>query len=253
LENRLRTPKIALVTGSSGPLGTCISASLVQSGFKVIGVDYRPPKDSIYISEFVECDFLDQAKLEQIMEPVFKRNHIQTLVNNAAFTTESGLGGFAVRFEEQTRQAVMDSFQVNVMAPFTLSQFFHKHSSHDSNNLSIVNIGSIYGVVAPNPSLYLEQEFFSPCGYGMSKAALIHLTKYLSIVLAPKIRVNTVSPGGIKRHQNEQFIAQYESLTPLKRMNSEIETTEVITFLASEKSSYITGQNFIVDGGWTTW
>ena len=249
----MQTPRTALVTGSSGPLGTSISASLHRIGYKVVGVDYKPPRDSSCIFEFVECDFLDEARLKKVMEPIFKHHNVETLVNNAAFTTESNTGEFAVEFEKQTAQGVKDAFQVNAIAPFILSQIFHKYSDTQSNNLSIVNIGSIYGIVAPSVSLYQEQEFFSPCGYGMSKAALIHLTKYLSVVLAPKIRVNSVSPGGIKRNQNEQFITRYQNLTPLKRMNSENETSEVVTFLVSEKSSYVTGQNFVVDGGWTVW
>lgn len=249
----MSTPKIALVTGSSGPLGTSISASLVRFGYKVIGVDYRPPTDFSNIYEFAQCNFLDDVELKRTIETVFKNNRIQTLVNNATLTTESGLEGFAVNFEKQSPRGIKDSFQVNVIAPFILSQLFFDHSSNNSSKLSIVNIGSIYGFVAPNPLIYQEQDFFSPCGYGISKAALIHLTKYLSVVLAPKIRVNAVSPGGIKRNQNEQFVASYEGLTPLMRMNSEIETAEVVTFLASQKSSYMTGQNLVVDGGWTVW
>ena len=111
----------------------------------------------------------------------------------------------------------------------------------------------MYGVVAPTPSLYDNFEESSAVHYGVSKAAQIHLTKELAVRLAPKIRVNCVSFGGIKGRTDENFENRYKNLTPLQRMLEEEDVVGPIDFLVSDNSTNMTGQNIKVDGGWTIW
>ncbi len=122
-----------------------------------------------------------------------------------------------------------------------------------NNNGSIINIASTYGIVGPDYSLYEGTEMGNPAAYAASKGGLIQLTRWLSTTMAPNTRVNAVSPGGVFRHQPEKFVSRYEKRTPLARMATEEDFKGVIAFLAGDLSSYVTGQNIVIDGGWTTW
>jgi len=119
-----------------------------------------------------------------------------------------------------------------------------------SQNASIVNIASIYGLHAPDWSLYEGTALGNPAAYGVSKGGLIQLTRWLSTTLAPTVRVNAIAPGGIFRSQPEEFVKKYSSKTPLNRMASENDFQGAIAFLATDLSKYVTGQVLSVDGGW---
>ena len=114
-----------------------------------------------------------------------------------------------------------------------------------------MNFSSTYGLVSPKPNLY--DGAHKDIGYGVSKAGVVNLTKYLAVHLAPKIRVNCVVPGGVLFKQNKQFVHKYSKLTPLKRMMKKTELNGLIEYLVGTQSSYVTGATFVVDGGWTTW
>ena len=124
---------------------------------------------------------------------------------------------------------------------------------------SIINIASIYGVVAPDQRIYQgailqERRINTPLVYSTSKAAVVGLTRYLASYLAQSgIRVNAVTPGGVYSGQNEAFVRNYSERCPMGRMANPEEIFSAVYFLASDASSYITGHNLIVDGGWTIW
>jgi len=122
---------------------------------------------------------------------------------------------------------------------------------------SIINIASMYGMVSPDPAIYGESKFNSPANYGAGKAAVIQFTKFCAVHLAKyKIRVNAVSPGPFPSpsvQMNKTFISKLVEKVPLKRIGHPSELNGVIVLLCSEASSYITGQNISVDGGWTSW
>ena len=118
-----------------------------------------------------------------------------------------------------------------------------------SGNGSIINIGSIYGVVAPDYSLYAGTNMGNPAAYAASKGGLIQLTKWLSTTLAKEIRVNSISPGGIFRDQPKEFVSKYEIKTPLGRMATEEDFKGIIAYLSSDLSAYVTGQTLHVCGG----
>ena len=137
-------------------------------------------------------------------------------------------------------------------APFFLTQaaapWLRKHKRG-----SVINIASIYAFLGPDMRLYDGTSMGNPAAYAASKGGLIQSTRWLSTVLAPEIRVNCVSPGGIWRNQPESFVRGYEARTPMQRMGTEEDMMGAIAFLASDLSLYVTGQHIAVDGGWSAW
>ena len=133
---------------------------------------------------------------------------------------------------------------------FAISQKFVKLLK-SSGNGRIVNISSIYGFLGPNMNLYEDTSMGNPAAYAVSKGGLIQLSRWLSTTLAPNIRVNTISPGGIERGQPKEFQNKYISKTPLNKLGSEEDLIGVILFLGSNMSKYVTGQNIVVDGGFS--
>ena len=123
--------------------------------------------------------------------------------------------------------------------------------SSESGN--IVNIASIYGEFGPDWRLYEGTSMGNAAAYSVSKGGLIQLTRWLATTLAPAIRVNAISPGGIWRNQPEAFVARYSSRTPLSRMATEDDLRGAIAYMASDLSQYVTGQTLAVDGGWGIW
>jgi NAD(P)-dependent dehydrogenase (short-subunit alcohol dehydrogenase family) len=143
-------------------------------------------------------------------------------------------------------------FELDVVVPYELSMGLA--AMPDSRLASIINITSMYGVVAANPKLYEDAPRQSPIHYNVAKAALIHLTKELSVRLAPRnIRVNSIAYGGVAGRGDKAFEARYASLVPTGRMLREDEIAGAVAFLASAASSGMTGHNLVVDGGWSAW
>jgi NAD(P)-dependent dehydrogenase (short-subunit alcohol dehydrogenase family) len=177
---------------------------------------------------------------------------LDILVNNAAFVGTSRLEGWTVPFLEQLPATWRSALDINLTAPFILTQSCVP-LLRDSGHGSIINVGSIYGMVGPNLSLYRDTDMGNPAAYAASKGGLLQLTRWLATVLAPHIRVNALTPGGIARNQPPAFVERYETLTPLARMATEEDFKGAIAFLASDLSAYVTGQNLVVDGGWTAW
>ena len=120
-----------------------------------------------------------------------------------------------------------------------------------SKNGKVINIGSIYGVVAPKWEIYSKLKMNNRAGYSSSKSGLLQLTKWFATCLAPNVRVNMISPGGILRGQPKTFVKKYNSNTPLGRMANLDDFNGTLIYLASDLSKYVTGQNLLVDGGWT--
>jgi NAD(P)-dependent dehydrogenase (short-subunit alcohol dehydrogenase family) len=120
----------------------------------------------------------------------------------------------------------------------------------NSKGANVINIASIYGHYSPDWTLYEGTNMGNPAAYAASKGGLIQLTRWLASTLAPEIRVNSVSPGGILRDQPESFIARYEKKVLLERMATEEDFIGALAYLASDSSAYMTGQNLLIDGGW---
>jgi NAD(P)-dependent dehydrogenase (short-subunit alcohol dehydrogenase family) len=246
--------KVIMVTGGAGQLGSSICSKLNKLGNKVIMADLN---EEICINKINELKLdntfplkLDVSDIESIdlgfKKTINKFGKIDILINNA------GISIFTP-FEKRTFEEFDNVMKVNVYGTFFCSQMALNYMEEQKNGC-IINIGSIYGVVSPDQRIYGDSGRNNSEVYGASKAAIIQMTKYLAVHVKDKnIRVNCVSPGGIFNNQKEFFVKNYENKTPMGRMAKENEITDSIIFLCSDSASYITGQNIIVDGGFTLW
>ncbi len=257
------TGRRALITGANGGLGKVMAQTLAELGCDLLLLD-RPGCDfSALLTDLAEYSSITIQTLECDLENEDARQHmiaslkadgcgLNILINNAAFVGTSGLSGWVAPFEEQSLTTWRRALEVNLTAVFHLCQAFAPELRAVGNG-SIINIASIYGVHGPDWQLYEGTSMGNPAAYAASKGGVIQLSRWLSTTMAPEVRVNTVSPGGIFRSQPEVFVERYTRRTPLARMATEDDFCGVIAFLASDMSNYITGQNLIVDGGWGTW
>jgi NAD(P)-dependent dehydrogenase (short-subunit alcohol dehydrogenase family) len=249
--------RVALVSGGAGHIGAAASHALAHLGASVAVIDHPAAPWARLAPEAcalqLPIDLTDTTALRAAPSTVSGRlGRLDVLVNCAALVGTSDLKGWAVPFEEQSVESWRLALEVNLTAPFVLTQAaapLLRASGHGS----VVNVGSIYGVVGPDWSLYEGTTLSNPAAYGASKGGLIQLTRYLATTLAPGIRVNAVSPGGVLRGHTEPFLSRYERRTPLGRMATEEDMIGAIVFLASDLSAYVSGQNILVDGGWTAW
>jgi NAD(P)-dependent dehydrogenase (short-subunit alcohol dehydrogenase family) len=177
---------------------------------------------------------------------------LDILVNNAALVGTSALVGWSVPFAEQSVDTFRRALEVNLTAAFALTQACTPLLA-DSGQGSVVNVLSIYALVGPDRRLYEGTPLDNPAAYAASKGGLLQLTRWLATTLAPTIRVNAITPGGIFRDTKEPFLSRYVERTPLRRMATEEDFKGAFAFLASGLSRYVTGQNLVVDGGWTAW
>ncbi len=253
---------VGIVTGGAGHIGLACAEALAELGAKVAIVDRMPEaceaRAKDIASRFgvdtlavpVDLSSADECR-STITRVLDHFGRLDVLVNNAALTGGSGIKGYAVPLPEQSLEAWEAALRVNLTAPFLLSQAaFSALAERDG---AIVNVGSIYGSVGPNPALYTGTTMGNPTAYGATKGGLLQLTRYLATTMAPKVRVNCLSPGGVARGQPEAFVKRYVAATPLGRMATEEDFKGAFAFLASRASAYVTGQNLLVDGGFTAW
>ena len=253
----------ALITGATGALGQVIADTLAELGADLVLVD-RPEADFKSLAETLferwgvniqhyHCDLEQQDQRTKLMDWMKSGGAgLNILVNNAAFVGTSALQGWAVPFEEQTVDTWRCALEVNLTAAFDLCQGLTPLLRAVKGGC-VINIASIYGEYGPDWSLYEGTSMSNPAAYGVSKGGLIQLTRWLATTIAPQVRVNSISPGGIARNQPEKFVQRYEAKTPLRRMATEDDFRGAVAYLASDLSSYVTGQNLSVDGGWGIW
>lgn len=253
----------ALITGAAGKLGLVLADTLAEQGASLILVDRPEANLTKTINSLKErwdvqiwhyyCDLEQNDQRIHLIEQI-KQEHpnLSILVNNAAFVGSSDLPGWAVPFQEQSVDTWRRAIEVNLTAPFHLSQGVFPQLQN-SSGATIINIGSIYGEYGPDWGLYAGTSMASPAAYSASKGGLLQLTRWLATTLAPTIRVNAISPGGIFRNQPNIFVDRYSDRTPLKRMGGEDDFRGAITYLASDLSKYVSGQVISVDGGWGSW
>ncbi|MFK8036336.1 MAG: SDR family oxidoreductase [Hyphomicrobiales bacterium] len=259
--NRPHEGRAALITGGAGKIGNATARLLAEGGCDIALLDKASDRlDEVCAN--IEADFgvraikLNQNLLEPDCFPSIAKEldsqfgKLDYLVNNAAFYDE--MPGWGVPFAEEGYDAWLAVLRVNLLAPFFLVQALAPMLKKSGNG-SIVNVSSIYAVVGPDMGIYAGTEMTNEAAYAASKGGLITLTKWLSTVLAPDVRVNTVTPGGVARGQDPTFVERYHAKTPLGRMATESDVASAIENFLSARSSYVTGQNLLVDGGWTAW
>ena len=250
--------RVACVTGATGHIGKVFCETLLESKIDLIMIDLDENKLQSLRDEFRKkfktsidffaCDLSKNEDRLDLIDKLNKQQRVDILINCAAFVGDSDLRGWSTSFEDQDPKLWETVIELNLTAAFHLSQGLKKMLSENKKGV-IINISSIYGFLAPDPLLYKDINMNNPAAYSASKAGLIQLTKWLSSNLAPEIRVNAISPGGIIRNQPEIFIKRYEKKTPLSRMGTEEDLKGALIFLASDLSEYVTGQNIIIDGG----
>lgn len=253
----------ALITGGAGHIAGAMAETLAELGAALVLVDREADRlDSlaarltatwgVAVTPLV-CDLEDEAARAAMIAAVqADGGGLDILVNNAAFVGTSGLGGWVVPFEDQSLDTWRRALEVNLTAAFHLSQGFLPLLRQGGHG-AIINIGSIYGELGPDWSLYEGTAMGNPAAYGASKGGLFQFTRWLATTVAPDVRVNAISPGGVARGQPERFVSQYVAHTPMRRMAAEDDFRGATAFLASDASAYVTGQVLRVDGGWGIW
>jgi NAD(P)-dependent dehydrogenase (short-subunit alcohol dehydrogenase family) len=252
-----------LITGGAGHLGRVMAETLAELGASIILLD-RPNAQFANIQSdlmhqweanclCIECDLeSDEERNHAIQEIKSDGKGLNCLINNAAFGGTTALEGWVTPFETQSLATWRRALEVNLTAPFHFSQAFASELRAAKGG-NIINITSIYGELGPDWQLYEGTAMGNPAAYGASKGGLAQLTRWLATTLAPDIRVNAISPGGVFRSQPQAFVERYVGKTPLNRMASEDDFRGAIAFLASDQSAYVSGQVISVDGGWSAW
>ena len=256
--------RTAIVTGSTGGFGLHISKTIAELGADLILLD-KPNSSFEKIDNQIrqispeiniitlECDLEDESSRSESIEMIKSESkNLSILINNAAFGGGTDLPGWTSTYDKQSLGTWRRAIEVNLTSIFHFSRDLAPELKK-AGNASIINIASIYGFLGPDWSLYEDTEMGNPAAYSASKGGLIQLTKWLSTTLAPDIRVNAISPGGINRELPEPFVEKYELRTPLRRMGTDEDIKGVIAFLSSDLSQYVTGQNIVMDGGWSVW
>lgn len=248
--------RVALVSGGAGPLfGSSITEGLAEAGATVVAASRTRARTEEFAEELrrrghdahgLELDVTDPASIEAIRDQVLSRfGRLDVLVNSAVV----GRGG---GFDEQTPDYWTTSAQGNMVGLFAMCKAFVPGMAARGRG-SIVNVSSIYGVVANDPGLYEGTEMKQPPDYTFVKAGMINFTRYLANYFGKQgVRANCICPGGYFNDQPEPFVTQYSKRCPLGRMMDNEDIKGAVVFLASDASAYVTGACLMVDGGWTS-
>lgn len=259
--------KVAVVTGALGLIGKHHCHALSEAGANVIVCDLDESKCANFASSLsvlslgIGVDITDKKSVTELKRKVLSNyGKIDILVNNAAINDkfEDPLSALEEsKFENYPVEMFKKSLDVNVTGMFVCSQVIGTEMAKKGSG-SIINVASTYGIVAPDQSIYQnekgEQTFYKSAAYPVTKGAVISFTRFLAAYWGNKgVRVNTLSPGGVRDNQEEFFVKNYSAKTPLGRMAHPTDYKGALVFLASDASSYMTGANLVVDGGWTAW
>jgi len=263
------TGRVALVTGAAGLLGTEFSLTLAKAGAKVGLLDLRDRAVHDVARRIHDlggealplvADITEPDQVHRAVETLHARwGRIDILVNSAALDPKVSTEGrvqAAGAFEDFPLDLWEQALRVNLTGTFLITQAVARYMRRQGRG-SIINICSTYGLVGPDQRIYQKPgrpAQFKPVYYTVTKAAILGFTRYLAAYYAgTQIRVNALTPGGVYNHQDPDFVEKYSARTILGRMARKDELNAALLFLASDASSYMTGANLVVDGGWTAW
>ena len=261
--------KVAVVTGGAEIIGSRVCRGLAANGAKVAiadldleaaeGLAETINSDHPGAAMAAPCDVASPESVSEMVARVVEgHDGIHVLHNNVSGKPDD-LADFLAPFEDYKLETWQKAMSVSLDGMFLVAQAVGKQMLKQGEGGSVIQTSSTYGISGPDfriyeGSEYLGHQITTPCFYAASKAAVVGLTKYLATYWADKgIRVNTLVPGGIESGQNETFKANYANRTPLGRMAHVDEMVGAVVYLASDASSYMTGQMMVVDGGWTAW
>ena len=271
--------KTAIITGGTGLLGSVYTHSLLSLGASVIVIDkkidktkfiknlvkeYNLTKEIINKIKFVKCDITNKKQIDKSFKKIRSNlKNLKVLINNASLVKQVGnddLRDTYRPFLQMKQKDWEDFFSVDLTGTLLVTQkcipFLQKNGGG-----SIINISSTYGILSPDQRIYeslshknSKQKIEKPIGYSISKSGVLNMTRFLATKFAEdKIRVNTLTLGGVYDNNPKTFVKSYSNKTPLRRMADKNEYAGPIIFLATDASSYMTGSNLVVDGGWSTW
>ena len=264
--------RVAVVTGGVGLLGTEFCRTLAEAGAAVAVVDLNAPASQAAADTLTKSGYYalalptDITKPDSVNDMVEKAlaefGRIDILVNSAAldpkFDPEAVKRGITPgAFENYPLDQWHAALNVNLTGMFLVTQACVKPMLAQGKQGSIINICSTYGLNGPDQRIYIKdgaRVAFKPVYYTVTKAGVMGFTKYLAAYYAEtEIRVNALTPGGVFNNHEEYFVKNYSAKTILGRMANKDEMNGALLFLASDASSYMTGNNLVVDGGWTSW
>lgn len=251
--------KIAVVTGGAGLIGKALCYALSEAGAKVYVAEIdkeRGEKLSYEIktvglsADFVEVDISAENSIESaVSEIIRKSGKIDIWINNAYPRTLD----WGKKFEDITSEYLRKNVDMHMNGYFICCQKVLKEMKKQKSGV-LLNIGSHYGVLAPNFSIYEGTQMTVTAPYSLIKGGIVNFSRYLATYYAPyNIRINALCPGGVFNNQDPKFVEKYEKLTPLGRMANPEDIAGPVLFLCSDASAYITGQVVMVDGGWSAW
>ena len=277
--------KTVIITGGAGLLGRVYAVALLQTGAKVILFDKKIDKkkllDKIKTESNIEqnksnnlrvikCDITNPKKVAEVFKKLDKLLHnLKILINNASLVKQVGNDNLLDDYKPFLKMKPQDweeYFSVDLTGTLLVTQKTIPYMQKNGGG-TIINISSTYGLLSPDQRLYkyfnkklstkekkLGIKIEKPIGYSISKSGTLNLTRFLATKFAENnIRVNTMTLGGVYDNNPTEFVKSYAERTPLGRMANKTEYAGPLLFLASDMSSYMTGSNLIVDGGWTAW
>ncbi len=229
-----------VVTGGEGLLGKACISAITEAGGTAISADISGGD--------VHIDIADENSIKECVQGlVEKHGHIDGWINGAFPRTDD----WGIKFEDVPSESLRKNVDAHLNGYFLCCQNVLPVMKTQGKG-SLINIGSIYGVTAPDFTVYEGTDMTSAAAYAAIKGGIVQLTRYLAAYYGPDgVRVNTISPGGIIDNQDPTFVKNYEAKTPLKRMGKPSDISPAAVYLLSEDAAYVTGHNLVVDGGWS--
>lgn len=264
------TGRVAIVTGGGGLLGRRHCEVIAAAGGIPVILEHNTESGEAVANDlkengadalFIQTDITSQEDVQYAFDAVMEKyGKVDILVNNAANNpkVEAGAKVNFSRVSNFPLEQWIDDLNVGLLGAFLCTQAFGEQMMKQKSGV-ILNIASELSVSAPDQRLYRkegvpeDEQAVKPVTYSVSKAGLVGLTRYFSTYYCPHVRVNALSPGGVFTSQPPEFVKDISSRIPLGRMAKDTEYQGAVLFLCSDASSYMTGQNLVVDGGRTCW
>ncbi|MEO6906952.1 MAG: SDR family oxidoreductase [Abditibacteriaceae bacterium] len=246
--------KNVIITGGSGYLGSAIVEGLIAFGAKVVIADVKPSNIDSPNASYIRCNVGETESIRQCFKTARERlGAIHILINCAYIGTG---GGVAQTVEEMSDEDWQKGVDGAAGTAFRCTREIVPYFEENGGG-NIINFGSMYGMVSPDPAIYGDSGANNPPNYGAGKAAVLQFTRYSAGHLASKnIRVNSVAPGPFPNphlQQEDAFVQELKQKTMLGRIGKASEMVGPVLLLASDASSFMTGANIVVDGGWMAW